>query len=234
MSERSLEFHRRGDGITYRIVPGQTSRVGRHASNDWVVADNSVSRFHARLEWGRDDPWPRVIDLDSANGTFVKGVRLPPQGTNRLQSGFTLKLGTIEFEVRARSGEDGPALLSDSSSSVELMGEQGVRINGRFSDWDDAVRLLLLLEDERRTGSLRVDLPGGKAEVTVMMGDLIIDRARGVELLRRLEEHAGGTYYAFSSKLKIGSQEIRGWKPNELLGILRGGDEHPTSSFFGI
>jgi len=231
MSDRSLEFHREGEGIVYRVVPGQKARVGRHASNDWVVADSSISRYHVRIEWGKDDPWPRVLDLDSANGTFVKGVRLPPQGSNRLQSGFSLKLGSVEFKIVGRSGDDGPALLSDSSSSVELLGEKGVRINGRFSDWDDAVRLLLRLEDERRTGSLRIDLPAGKVQVTVMLGDLIIDRVRGVEFLTRLKENAGGTYYDFSSKLQIGSQEIRGWKPNELLGILRGGDEHPTSSF---
>ena len=78
MTDRSLEFHRDEEGIVYRIVPGQTARVGRHASNDWVVAHGSISRFHIRLEWGKDEPWPRVVDLNSANGTFVKGVRLPP------------------------------------------------------------------------------------------------------------------------------------------------------------
>lgn len=49
-------------------------RIGRHADNDIVVDDKSISRRHAELseiEKGRY----RLVDLDSTNGTFVRRGR---------------------------------------------------------------------------------------------------------------------------------------------------------------
>jgi pSer/pThr/pTyr-binding forkhead associated (FHA) protein len=51
---------------------GQRARIGRDAKNDIVVDDLLVSRFHAELR-ARSDGLHELIDLGSANGTFVNG-----------------------------------------------------------------------------------------------------------------------------------------------------------------
>ena len=46
--------------------------IGLHDSNDLVVEDPTVSRFHCEVSM--DGGGPRVRDLESRNGTVVDGV----------------------------------------------------------------------------------------------------------------------------------------------------------------
>jgi hypothetical protein len=224
---RSIELRWHPQGLVFRLSKPDVATVGRHGNNDWVLDADSVSRYHARLEWPIDKVWPRITDLGSANGVFVGGVRISPDTPTTVSERSKLKLGKVEIEIRV-SGAGAPALLPDSSSSVELLGERGFRLSGRFGNWDDACLLLLRLEDERRSGSLRIDLPEGPVKLTVLLGQLTLGREPGVALLRRLCASAGGSYYSFTSQLKLGTQVTTGWKPSELLGALRAGDDHPT------
>ncbi|MCS6804859.1 MAG: FHA domain-containing protein [Acidobacteriota bacterium] len=68
--------------------------LGRAGDNDIVVADPTVSRFHAALSLN-----PRgeilVSDLGSANGTFVNGQRVVE--TQALHLGDELTLGSVSF-----------------------------------------------------------------------------------------------------------------------------------------
>jgi DNA-binding NtrC family response regulator len=77
---------------------GDLCRIGTHASNDLVLADPAVSRFHCRLV--REDGTWRVRDTGSLNGSRIDGVRirdadLPVDGA--------LMLG--DSIVRVRAGE---------------------------------------------------------------------------------------------------------------------------------
>src|SRR5581483_3020326 len=56
------------------IVDGDTCRIGAHSSNDLVLHDPSVSRFHCRLVL-EDGLW-RVRDWSSLNGTRLDGIRI--------------------------------------------------------------------------------------------------------------------------------------------------------------
>jgi transcriptional regulator with GAF, ATPase, and Fis domain len=56
------------------IASGDLVRIGSHESNDVVLSDRLVSRFHCRLVKGRS-VW-RVSDTGSLNGTMVDGVRV--------------------------------------------------------------------------------------------------------------------------------------------------------------
>src|SRR5215475_10171589 len=49
-----------------------TCSIGSHQSNDLVLEDPTVSRFHCEIRM--TDRGARVVDLDSRNGTFVDGV----------------------------------------------------------------------------------------------------------------------------------------------------------------
>jgi ABC transport system ATP-binding/permease protein len=52
--------------------PTRVMRIGRAADNDLVVADLSVSRYHAKLRNAGGGRY-EIVDLDSHNGTFVNG-----------------------------------------------------------------------------------------------------------------------------------------------------------------
>jgi transcriptional regulator with GAF, ATPase, and Fis domain len=71
-----LAVEREAGTPTSRVVvfDGDVCRIGTHSSNDLVVADPTVSRFHCRLTRG-ESAW-RVTDSGSLNGTLVDGVRV--------------------------------------------------------------------------------------------------------------------------------------------------------------
>jgi hypothetical protein len=83
---------RRKEGSAYRLVS-----IGRTSNNDVVVADRSVSKFHAFFT---NEERSTVFDGGSANGTFVNGERVPKRGDGdpvMLRPGDTLKVGAVEM-----------------------------------------------------------------------------------------------------------------------------------------
>jgi transcriptional regulator with GAF, ATPase, and Fis domain len=56
------------------VHEGDTCRIGSHPSNDLVLADPTISRFHCRLA-REGDSW-RVVDAGSTNGTRVDGLKV--------------------------------------------------------------------------------------------------------------------------------------------------------------
>lgn len=78
--------------------------IGRGAQNDVVLADDSVSTMHARLEYEAGH-W-RITDLDSVNGTYVEGVKLAPEVPTPLAFGSTVRLGGARLHFRAVDGAD--------------------------------------------------------------------------------------------------------------------------------
>lgn len=84
--------------VTLRIARGAVKTLGRTARADFIVRAALVSRLHCRLTADRSDQLV-VEDLDSTNGTLVNGRRVK---RSLLRSGDRLKVGRIEFVIRAR------------------------------------------------------------------------------------------------------------------------------------
>jgi pSer/pThr/pTyr-binding forkhead associated (FHA) protein len=59
-----------------------------------------VSRLHASIK--RDGKRVVVMDLGSANGTYVNGKRLTPQTERLLNHGDVVALGKFKFQVLIR------------------------------------------------------------------------------------------------------------------------------------
>jgi len=91
--------------------------VGRHATNDLVLADPSVSGVH--LELTRDGERVHVRDAGSLNGTWLGGHRIIDA---LLAPGADLVVGatTLRFEV---DGGAMPAAASERTSFGELVGD---------------------------------------------------------------------------------------------------------------
>jgi hypothetical protein len=76
---------------------GHLISVGRTSNNDVVIADSSVSRFHAYLKEGADGCF-QVQDAGSTNGTEVNGARVPVKGEGppvSLKSGDHVVIGQV-------------------------------------------------------------------------------------------------------------------------------------------
>ncbi|HXT14845.1 MAG TPA: FHA domain-containing protein [Gemmatimonadaceae bacterium] len=89
-------------GTEYEIrVP--LAHVGRGAHNDVVIADDSVSDTHAKLQ-RRDDGW-YLVDVGSTNGTYVGGQRIAAE--RRLDGAPDIRFGGVKAVFRAKdSGAD--------------------------------------------------------------------------------------------------------------------------------
>ena len=96
----ALTVEREHGKLTSRTViyDGDLCRIGTHSSNDLVIADPAVSRFHCRLM--REDGAWRVRDWGSLNGTRLESVRIRDAD---LPGDATLTLGDSVVRVRAVS-----------------------------------------------------------------------------------------------------------------------------------
>jgi pSer/pThr/pTyr-binding forkhead associated (FHA) protein len=65
--------------------------TGRGADNHIVLADSQASRRHAKFIC--DDTGVRIVDLGSANGTFVNDNRLRPNQPVQLNDGDHIRIG---------------------------------------------------------------------------------------------------------------------------------------------
>jgi two-component system, NtrC family, response regulator GlrR len=92
----------RGKGaIVCRSIDDSVT-IGSHQGNGLVIADPTVSRFHARIEL--DQHGFLLSDLDSTNGTYVGGMRI---GSVYLPPKAKITLGDVEvvFEVQREEQE---------------------------------------------------------------------------------------------------------------------------------
>lgn len=101
-----------GEERSYTLT-GDRATLGRDAGNGIVLPDGRVSRWHARLEW--DGKAWAVIDLDSANGTFVNGGAVE---RSRLQPGDLVRVGDTVLRYETGAPPPAPARI-DTAAELE-------------------------------------------------------------------------------------------------------------------
>ena len=84
-------------GRTYALASDETI-LGRQHDSTICLLGRAISRHHARIT-RLDGHW-LIEDLDSSNGTFLNGQRLPPHAPARLTERDTLQIGPYVFGLR--------------------------------------------------------------------------------------------------------------------------------------
>ncbi len=75
---------------------GRAVTIGRGPGADITVANDTVSKVHARLAYDPETQRIRVTDLNSSNGTFIDGAHITEA---EAPVGAIIRLGTVEFKV---------------------------------------------------------------------------------------------------------------------------------------
>jgi DNA-binding NtrC family response regulator len=99
----TLTIERERGAVVARSVvfDGDLCRIGTHSSNDLVLTDPAVSRFHCRLV--REDGGWRVRDTGSLNGTRLDNVRI--RDADLTADGGVIALGDSIVRVRQAAAE---------------------------------------------------------------------------------------------------------------------------------
>lgn len=106
-STKSTRGHHAG-----RILLSRRTRIGRDKTNDLAIEDLQVSKFHAEITTS-DGQSHELVDLGSANGTFVNGGRVKRCALN---PGDVLSFGGVSYSYTGSSLESesvgqGPSLV---------------------------------------------------------------------------------------------------------------------------
>ena len=132
---------------------GDRASVGSHESNDLVIPDRVVSRFHFEIRIERQGP--RIVDLQSTNGTLVDGV---PIVDAWLRDGSLVRIGetTVSFRVMDQSV---PLRLSPRDSFGNLVGRSAA-MRSAFAVLERAAACdaTVVLEGETGTGKTEAAL----------------------------------------------------------------------------
>lgn len=184
------------------IHVGQRLVIGRKAdAADIVFADRKVSRKHAEIE-RREDGWVYVRDLGSSNGTWVGSFKVGLEW-RKLPPGMILKIHSYRLRLDLPQLEGSGGLQTLSTESVTSLAELPL------------ADLLAQLEEDKRSGILRIVTPNLKGQIG--FND-------GVPL-----------YAATSDGLKMEPAILRMFKETEgtctLFASERGGPSKMTRSF---
>ncbi|MCQ2592172.1 MAG: FHA domain-containing protein [Treponema sp.] len=71
--------------------------IGRETDNDIVVDNKLASRHHAVIQKIRDAYF--LKDENSTNGTFINGVRIPPEKYVKLNPGDKITIGNMSLVI---------------------------------------------------------------------------------------------------------------------------------------
>ncbi len=109
------------------LVTARSYSIGRHASNDLVLADPSLSRRHALITCFEE--MAQITDCGSQNGTFVNGHQI--RGATDIKSGDVILLGE-SCQLRVQLGRDHPA-TSPAGAQPAARGNANVTVRRAVS-----------------------------------------------------------------------------------------------------
>lgn len=115
-----------GNYETHQLTDENVS-IGRSTGNTITLDTDTISRYHCTIT--RNDDGTFITDLDSANGTFLDGVRLPANQPRQLMGGEEVQIGHLRMIYHL--ADDSPTI---PTAAVELE-EETQRIEHEAADF---------------------------------------------------------------------------------------------------
>jgi FHA domain/Domain of unknown function (DUF4388) len=236
-----------GPGIERELTPGGRLRLGRHSSNEIVLPDRKVSRFHASIVWPPAGE-PIVRDDGSNNGVQIDGDTI--EGPQSLQDGSLLRLGDYVLKIEISHepaseaviispGGQASAASGDSdeaegmhSAALVLSSQEPLDLEGPLPGAQAVYGILLDLEQGRRSGTLRLELGDKEGVLTFLEGRLTSAEYAGVQGVPALElvlDRQQGGVYRFRSNLARGAG---GGLDLSMVNFMRRNSSSKTTSRF--
>ncbi|HEU4383828.1 MAG TPA: FHA domain-containing protein [Anaeromyxobacteraceae bacterium] len=162
----------RYQGAVFPLREGREVIVGRSSEVDLVLAEDLVSRRHARFAVA--DGAVTLQDLGSTNGTFLNGQRVKKarlaEGDRILIGGSLLKLVAVDAETGGRSDAQVREELAEAARRASATDASAIR--GRI-DEVPLPDVAQLLGSARKTGVLRLRQEESRAEVHFREGRVV-------------------------------------------------------------
>jgi pSer/pThr/pTyr-binding forkhead associated (FHA) protein len=79
---------------SFYCITTKGAKLGRHASNEIVILEESVSRYHAQIIWEPSLSQYFIKDKGSTTGTFIK-----VQDRMELLEGSVFEMGSVQFLI---------------------------------------------------------------------------------------------------------------------------------------
>ena len=99
------------------LLGAKVAGLGRASDNDVIIQSPTVSRHHARVT---ETQYGFVLrDLDSTNGTYVNGRKIPPVGY-LLSSGDKIRLGFRQASIIFRQDSTISVVLETESPAYSM------------------------------------------------------------------------------------------------------------------
>ncbi len=129
----------KGQGESFKLVPGKEYTVGRHSENDIRIEDNNISRNHFKIQIKEDKYF--ITDLHSKNGTFIGDRKLSPGIATEVREGVPIVIGmtiiglgeVCESCLKPFLGSAGVfSEMSDEGDDIELYRVRNTKMNLEF------------------------------------------------------------------------------------------------------
>jgi adenylate cyclase len=140
-------------GQSYRLEGKNTFRIGRAETNDILLQSSSVSRQHAMVQRDSNGVYS-IVDLGSANGTFVNGKRI--HAIHRLRPSDRIGIGQRNFvfiQPDRECTQTNPGDILDEKT-VAFINNETVTV--LVSDLRNFTRLAEVIGDTRTTRLLQI------------------------------------------------------------------------------
>ncbi len=169
------------DGFTRTaLLTAQGLTIGRKSDNDLVLDYPNVSRHHARVEF--DGTNYRIIDLRSANGTYLANVKLLPDKPAVWAPGQLLRIGSNQLMLRQQSYIE-PEPVEPIPPPDPILPDQPTHFSMRF-------KLQLTRRDGLKFKVRAIETPLGEPHALGQLPYTAVELAAILKVLRMAEYEA--------------------------------------------